>query len=340
MKATIQKTMLTMAAALGAANAQAVTPELSGFVDMSYTLSDGTWDPADSPDGQRWGVAAEMDYKLDMAANAKARFDLDMNLSPDSQYYNLANDGYPVVLEQAFMGWRVSEVFQISAGAFNNPLGWEAEDAPDMYQISHGQIYNLFDQATHLYGNNVAGIAGSFKAGIATVTIALLNDLGNVAEQTSFGAVVNFRPVQSLDVEAGLLTQNQADPAYPASQFSMEQIVDVNATWKSGLMTVGGEVLLADALVDNAMGLTFNYQFNEQAGATFRYDTVSYEANGVDATTTITLAASYMVEKNLSVNVEMRMQDDPNDPDTPGAVTKEGIIGDGDIIALEFVASF
>lgn len=331
MKATTTRISVIAIAGLVSTSAQAVQPELSGFVDMTYVMSDGTYDPDPSPVAQTWGLAAEMDYKLDMAKDAKARFDLDMNLVPDVQYYNPGVDPYPVVLEQAFMGWKVTDVLQISAGAFNNPLGWEAEDAPDLFQVSHGQIYSLFDQATVQYGNNVTGIAGSVKAGIALITIGLFNDLGGVPEEISFGAMVNLSPIQSLDIEAGMLTQDANGVN------SMEQIIDANITWKDSLMTIGGEFMTARVFIDYAAGFTFNYQFSPQAGATFRYDTVAYEAVGVDSTNTITLAGSYMVEKNLAVNVELRMQDDPNDPNVAG---NNGIIGDGDILTLEFIASF
>lgn len=311
---------------------QAAEPQLSGFMDTIYTLSDGTQDPDDSPTAQTWDVTAELDYKLDLAKDVSGRMDLDFNLAGNTGY-GAADSGK---MEQAFVSWQTSKELRVTGGVFNNPLGWEVEDAPDMYQISHGQIYDIFDGETALYGNNVAGVAVSGVVGPLVVTGALLNDLGGVAEKTSFAAIANYKPIKELDTEFGIMTEDGG----------AERLIDINVTYNQALFVVGAEVLIASAIYDNALGLTGNYEVNDQLSATLRYDTVSYEASGVDNTSTITMAALYMLEKNIGLNFEIRLQNDPNDPDDPALVdpatgqTFNGIIGDGDVIAMEFLANF
>jgi len=319
--------------------AQAEEGQISGFMDTVYMLSDGTNDPADSPLAQKWGVTSEFDYKLNLARDVKLRIDMDLSLADN----NGAGETDSAKMEQAFISWQTSNALRVTGGVFNNPLGWEAEDAPDMFQISHGQIYNIFDgitiddginppqtYGTALWGNNVAGIAVSGVVGPVVITGGMLNDLGNAAEKTSFAVVVNGNIMKELEIEGGMLTE---DGGY-------ERLIDVNATYKDALFTVGGEILLASAIVDTAIGITGNYAISDQLSATLRYDTVSYEGNGVDNTSTITMAVGYLLEKNLGVNFEIKLQNDPNDPDDAAQPNNRGIIGDGDMIALEFVASF
>lgn len=323
---------ILLPACLISATAHCAEPKLSGFMDTIYTLSDGTHDPDPSPNAQKWDVTAELDYKMDLATGVSGRMDLDFNLAGNAGYGG-SDSGK---MEQAFISWQTMPELRVTGGVFNNPLGLEAEDAPDMYQISHGQIYNIFDGETALYGNNVAGIAVSGVVGPVVITGALLNDLGDVAEKTSFAAVANYKPMKELETEFGIMTEDAG----------AERLIDANMTYKRALFTVGAELLLASALYDNALGLMGNYEVNDQLSATVRYDTVSYEASGVDNTSTITLAALYMVEKNLGVNFEIRLQDDPNDPDDSTIVdpntgmSYNGMIGDGDYIGLEFLATF
>ncbi len=311
---------------------QAEEGQISGFMDTIYTLSDGTHDPEDSPTAQKWDVTSEFDYKLNLAKDMKMRIDLDLNLA--------GNDGVSTSdsakMEQAFISWQTSNALRVTGGVFNNPLGLEAEDAPDMFQISHGQIYNLMDRETALWGNNVAGLAVSGVVGPVVVTGGLLNDLGNAAEKTSVAVVINGNVMKELEIEGGILTEDGG----------MERIINVNAMYKDALFKVGGELLLGSAQVDNALGLMANYTVSDQLSATVRYDTVGYEASGVDNTSSITLAVGYLLEKNLGVNFEIKLQNDPNDPndvaiiDPNTGTTANGIIGDGDIIGLEFVATF
>ncbi len=309
--------------------------QFNGFLDSTYMLSDGTNDPADSPTAQKWDVNAEFDYKQDLAKDVKLRMDMDLNLAGNGG----ASTSDSAKMEQGFISYQPSNALRITGGAFNNPLGWEAEDAPDMMQISHGQIYDLLDAETALWGNNVSGVAVSGVVGPMVITGGLLTDLGNVDEKSSFALVVNGNLTKGLEIEGGLLTDSKRKnlPNSQPKVSAMERIIDVNVSYKDPLFTVGGELLLASATVDNALGVTASYSFTDQLSGTFRFDTVSYEAQGLDATNTITLAVGYLLEKNLGVNFEIKLQDDPNDPDT---ALSNGIIGDGDKIGLEFLAQF
>jgi hypothetical protein len=76
------------------------------------------------------------------------------------------------VIEQVYFAWKPANTFTVLGGVFNSPIGWEASDAPDMYQTSSGQIAAILDAEMLLHGNNVAGLAGAATFGPVTVTVA------------------------------------------------------------------------------------------------------------------------------------------------------------------------
>jgi hypothetical protein len=266
-------------------------------------------DDADSMQS-RFDTTGELDLQAGLSPQTSARFDVDL-AAGDAQ-------GDAASLEQAFFRWESAQKVAVKGGVFNNPLGWEAEDAPDKYNITPGLLYLIWDDATALYGNNVAGVSVSGKVGQATLTGALLNDLYNEPETHSVMAAVNFAPVAGVDLEAGFVTQ----------ETGYETIVDLNATYTQGLYTVGGEIMLPSELVDMAIGVTGVLKFNDQTSGVIRFDNVSYDASGIDDTSSITFGLSYMLDKNLVVNGEVRM----NESDI------EDI--DGDLISMELIATF
>lgn len=332
-----QRSVVSMAvmAALASGAAQAVSDklEISGFGDITYMVTDDTT-PKDannkSPTEGKFGASAEVDFVGKLADNVTVRVDADLDLVTNGGANVASSDSGRI--EQALFAFAATDKFTLLGGVFNNPIGWEKEDAPDMYQTTHGQIWAILDGQTALHGNNVAGVAGAINLGQATVTVGLLNDLAQANEENSTAIAVNYSPMPGLDLEAGYVTQAT----------SAEDWYDLNATYKKDALTLGAEYFAADKVVDSAYGLYANYSFPNGFGITGRFDSVSYGepvATRKD-TETATIAGSYAIAKNLSVVAEYRTQDDPNDTDgVPGAGIN-GVIGDGDLVQLEFIATF
>ena len=230
--------------------------------------------------------------------------------------------------EQAFLAWESQKGLQLKGGQFNNPLSWEAEDAPDLYQISHGQLYGIWNETTRLSGDNLMGVLVSGKTGVVTLTGAVLNDLRQVNEKNSFLGMVAIKPDAHMDLKVGFITQDTY----------LKTIVDINATYTQGLFMVGGEIMLPSDYIDMALGVTGTYKFSEQVMGTLRFDNVSYDKSGVDDSRSITIAASYMLEKNLMVNAEFRSSSTDNIPakDYPDG----NFVRDGNQVQLELVATF
>jgi len=313
--------------------ALAANVEMSGFADIVYVVSDGVNDSvAGASNESRFDVSAELDLKSKINNAMSVRIDVDLNTNSTN-----ISSGDSARIEQTFFAWESSNGIKVMGGVFNNPLGWEAEDAPDLYQISHGQIYTIWDNQTDFSGNNVAGVAVTADVGPIQITGALLNDLGNVAEEQSILGMVNFAPenVPGLAVEAGFVTQD----------LGAETIIDVNATFEMSLLTVGAEIMLPSELIDFAISSTASYKVTDQIALTGRFSQVSYDIPGAGALNgdalSITFAASYMLDKNLVVNAELRI----NDSDFTD--TNSGLFGgcsdvtcDGEVVQIEAIATF
>jgi len=296
----------------------AANPYINGFLDVTHLLSDGETDGTSAREN-KFNTSAELDLQTALTEKASVRIDVD--------YQNTVNEGTGVSMEQAFLRWKAQGGLNVLAGVMNNPLGWEGHDAPDLYQISQGQLWNIFDGQTSLYANNIAGLMVEGKAGNGLEFAGgVLNDLGNVAEENSLIGLARFKGTPDLELELGVITQDS----------QAETLIDANATFKRGALTVGGEALIASAVYDIGLGATASYQVSDDVSATLRFDTVSYEASGIDDTSSITVAGSMSLSKNVVANVEVRINDNGETPAANPAAT----VGDGELIMLELIATF
>jgi len=292
--------------------AWADSPNVSGFADITYNKDSKL---------SLFKANAEVDVKAKTGDHTSVRLDTDLALAGNGGV-NAGVDGPKdsAAIEQAYFAFTGIEKLTVIGGVFNNPIGWEGQDAPDLFQASHGQIYGILDGQTALYGNNIAGVALAGAVGPVTLTGAVLNDLGHSdLEKNSFAIVANLEAMKGLDFELGYVTQDNA------KKTNAGNVLDVNATYKIQGFTVGAEFLTADKIVDTAMGVTANYRYNDKFGATIRFDNVSFEAAGAKDSTGITVAGSYSLDKNLDVRAEYKQVD-------AGSTDKSGV--------LQFVAKF
>ncbi|WP_455206996.1 hypothetical protein [Kaarinaea lacus] len=326
----MKKTLVASSLALGtlafgqSAVALDVTP--SGFVDMVWTLSDGT-DLGKYGSEGRFDTSGELDVETNLKDGISMRFDADIN--PGSA------GGDSGRLEQIFLNWNIDEKMALKGGVFNNNLTWEREDAPDMYQITHGQLWDIWESTTVEDGNNLAGLEFSYQFNKVKLIVGYLNDLRNdipaASDKNSVKVAGEIKAMANLDITAGLITQDQW----------LENVIDVHATWKSGKFLVGGEILFANELVDNGFMVMTNYQFNDKFSGTARFDYVSYDSAFLaDNTSSITVAALYSISKNLFANAEIRFNDDSNSANAVPPFTPIVGEGDGTTARLELLATF
>ena len=322
MKKILVASSLALSALIVTPSAVAVELELditpSGYVDFIWTLSDGTDLGKNGEEGQ-FDTSGELVIESYFKEGISMRFDLDVN--PSTAGSDSAR------LEQIFLKWDIDPKMSLMGGVFNNKLTFEREDAPDMYQITNGQLWDIWSASTAEDGNNLQGLEFNYQFDKVNLIVGYLNDLDNTPEKNSVEVATEIKAIKDLDITLGLITQDQ----------NLETIFDIFASYKMKKWLFAGELLVADKQVDNGLMLMTNFQFNDKLSATARYDFVSYESAVLaDDTSSLTIAGLFSIMKNLSARAEIRFNDDGNNPGTPPAIGE----GDGTTARLELLATF
>lgn len=323
----MKKTALSLAvlgvfAANNAVAAPDASANVSGFADIIYTLADEANDVVggkNSTEG-KFSANAEVDFSATVGA-VTGRIDMDLDLT--------AGGSDSGTIEQAFFAWAVTDQVTVIGGVFNNPIGQEAEDAPDLNFTSHGLVYAVLDGQTARDGNNITGVAAAANFGMVTVTGAFLNDLQDVNEENSFALVANLTPIDGLDLELGFVTQ--ADNKDNAT--SAEDVINFNVEYGMSGFSVGLDYLSAGKIVDVAYDAWGGYAFSDFA-VKARFSAIQYEVDSWDDTVKTTLHGSWQANENLLIALEWSN----NEADTNGAAAGT-TTDDNDIITAEFVVT-
>ncbi len=339
-----------------AVQAEDVTTSVSGFVDIIYTNS--TTYRADttggSPDNTKkaltdtvgsFGADGEIDVQATKGA-VTVRADVDLTLATDSG--STGNDSGRI--EQAFFAWGAMDALTVIGGVFNNPVGQELEDAPDMEFTSHSAIWNILNHQTALNGNNVAGIAAAGSTDMFTGTLAVLNNIGaqkeggakSIADKLSIAAVLNVNPMDGLALELGYVTQDEQKTTANVAQ-TAGNVLDVNAQYDIAGFTVGLDYLMADKIIDNSYNLWAGFAINDKAAIKARYEAVDLEAKNTDTITKYTVYGTYTINDNLSAALEYNQGDLGNNGKAySGTSLVQNVTGiiDDSTITLEFIGTF
>ncbi len=345
--------------------ANAATATVSGFADIIYTAVDDAAGPAagssaKNPNEGKFAADAEIDViatsgavtaRVDVnlrlngtgGVSAGGAFDAngDETLSPAeiADASDTDTDTNGASIEQAMFAWDLGAVTLIG-GVFNNPIGADAEDAPDMDFTTHSVVYNILDHQTAREGNNITGVAVAGAVGPVTLTGAFLNDIQDANEENSLAFVVNYSPIAGLDLEAGFVTQDdQMDTAVPPAATTAGDVANFNVIYSIKGFTVGLDYLAPSNIIDSAYTIWGGYthgDFNFKV----RTESVAWEATGAIDHDVNTLYATYAANENLSIALEFR-DGDQGAATAPGntanAIT--GVAQDS-VATLEFIATF
>ena len=330
----MKKSVLTLAvlgafAATGPAVANTAT--VSGFADIVYTITDdaaqeaadNNTDGNGSPNGLndtegKFGASGEVNFVATPTDGVTVRVDVDLEL----------DGGDSGNIEQAFFAWSATESVTVLGGVFNNPIGAEAEDAPDMWGTNHGVVWNILDHQTALDGDNIAGLAGAFGLGPVTLTLAYLNEIQHVDEENSVAVVINATPIEGLDLELGHVTQEE----------SAENVTNFNVSY-SGIenLSLGLDYLAADEIIDAAYELSGKYTLPMGLGFGLRFEAVEW-ADDLDDSERMTFHVSYQVASNLTAILEVA--DGDHDDAAVALASEVSGIAEDNLTTLEFIATF
>ncbi len=319
--------MLPLAIAAAMAPGFAAAADVSGFVDVIYTITDDLSGTPSSTEG-KFDTTGEIDFSASPADGVTVRIDLDVVADPVS-----GSDSASI--EQAFFAWNAAEGVTVLGGIFGNPIGMECGDAPCMWGTNGGVVGNILNQQTALDGNNITGLAVAGVVGPATITLGLLNDMDNTDDENSIAFVVNASPIEGLDLELGFATQ--ADQA--KNPGSAEDVTDFNVSYAipgvEGL-SVGLDYLTTGKIIDSAYEIMIDYSY-DKFGVGLRLEEVSYEATGASDSERTTFHVSYQVASNLVAILEVADGDHTTTPAAASGIT--GIQQDG-LTTLELIATF
>ena len=320
MRKILVSSTLMLSAIIATSHAYAIEADIttSGFVDIIWTLSDGT-DLGKNGEDKQFQTAGELDIDSKFKQGISLRADADVN--PEN------NSGDSARLEQIYLNWDINQEASVKGGVFNNRLTFEKEDAPDLYQITHGQLWDIWNTSTAEYGNNLQGIEFSYQIEKVNIFIGFLNDLADTVGKNSVEVAAEIGSVEDLDIKLGLITQDQ----------NLETMIDLSASYKIKQLLLAGEILLPDQEIDNGIMLMANLQLNDKLSLTVRYDHVKYDSTvAADDTSSLTFAGIYSISSNLRTKAEIRLNDDKNDPTTAPQIGE----GDGTTARLELLALF
>lgn len=271
---------LAVAAAMVPAFAAAEGATVSGFTDITWTHDNDT---------NIFAASAEVDFRNTMG-DVTVGVDLDLGLGGTAGTA-LGHD--ETNLEQAFFAWNAAENVTVIAGLFNNPIGLDGGDALGAPTTQNGLIASSIDAATALHpGNNISGLAVAYNAGVATVTVGLLNEIQGASgeDDNSFALVVNAAPVEGLDLELGYVTMDETLGTLGSSA------LDINASYDFGMAKATVEILDVDAWDDLLVGVGIYAGVADKTNVGFRFET----NDNADQEQT-NLVASYELAENLEV---------------------------------------
>ena len=166
---------------------------IGGYVDSVLTIADG--DDAINPEGDATidfssFFQLETEWSVDEFVTGRAEISFD-------------DDGFDEDnFEEAHVVWAVTEQVSIIAGKFENWLGWEGADAPELYRVngaystSGGSISEDNNDPIGLYGINTTGV-GVIAVPHDQVELALFivnaiyNDENRDNDSISFGGYID-----------------------------------------------------------------------------------------------------------------------------------------------------
>ncbi|MDR2877259.1 MAG: porin [Chromatiales bacterium] len=326
--------VLAVAGAFGASAAYAnENVSIKGHVESYLTVIDdaGETDPAlGNVTERKFNTEGELSLSSKVNDNVYVRTDLDLN-SRYSGYFT--GDANVLEIEQIYGGMRVNDMVSVRVGRFNNPMGYESQDAPMKTTFSRSLVSTALDSQTTLYQNNIEGVAADVDVGPAKVTVGVLNDIGGANKKNSILANIGAEPLPGLNLELGFLTQNKQQGLLAGTYGNL---IDFNAAYGLDLGAVKTtffvDFLTADETLDNAFSVGAKLKFADTIGGTLRYDNAKFNADLANQkVTAITAGVNWAAMDNVDVRGEWHNEKVEND---------FGTSSDDDSLVLSAVFTF
>ena len=292
--------LLSLASLLAVFNVNAIEigptgsgAELSGFVVLDYA----------SQGGDSGFMSSEVELDFDWSTGPVA-FSLDFDVYKNNGGTANGADVNGTEIEEAVLTYTINDNLSISAGRMLSYLGFEAYDAPNMYQISTAYSTKL---STGLYDGYADGVSVDYVTD--SFSIGVWADL---AEKPSLEYAIAFTGVENL-------TAKYIFADYGGSSESKQTLW---ASYQYDKLLLAGEIAKhandgGTATEDEDGWLIMgNYSITDPLSLTLRYsntDTSSATAGNVQDVNKFTVSPTYMVTDELALLAEYSDIDDSDE---------------------------
>lgn len=302
----MKKKLFSLASILAVLNANAIEigptgsgVELGGFVDYSAASQGDTTSPVST---------AQVELNLDFA-NGPVSFSLDYDLTAAQGLSDADDDGNldstSGNLEEAVLTYTISDSLSVSVGRMLSYLGFEAYDAPNMYQFSYA-----YDYATEGGQDIYDGYADGFSIDYATdlFSVGVWTDF---AEKPSFEYALAFTGIENLTAKAifaeyggdaddimTLWASYQLDKLLLAVEFATDEKNAVAAAPTILDYDVDAFMIMGNYSVTDSFAITARYS---QADYTYGSDSIEVDK--------FTISPSYSFTDNFSGLIEYSTYD-------------------------------
>ncbi|MDA9961927.1 hypothetical protein N9D63_03485 [Opitutales bacterium] len=285
--------------------------KLRGFVDFTYANHQNE----QGNDQAGFETAADVDFLFDFSP---VTAEIHTNLSSDRVVSSTGlAGGVPVsttgsttaaALEQVFIRYNINRDFSLSMGRQLSTLGFEGDELPNLYQVSHA--YLLGDQTStaslgtpSLRRNYVDGVRANFNNGRFGFSLGLHNALYTDDDSTKSGEV-------AVDLQAAIMImpglEGRLGYAHESNDGVNQDIEQFNAwlAYNDRALTLAIEYDNWEVRTQDAWNLMLmgNYQFNNLFGLTLRYSHEDFE--NLAESDRITLYTSFAITDNFSLGLE------------------------------------
>ncbi len=260
---------------------------LQGFLDVSASSSD--------VDGKDTKSTAEIgEFEVDFLYGGDS-----INAQVDLNYTDSSGG---VDLEQAFVGFSVSDQFSLKAGKFLSCIGYESFDVNGLYQYSAA--------ASTVYPGHHTGLAGVYSGDTFGVYGSVVDGTWSADGDTDnlgYEVQVFTSPAEGLTIKLGYATEDletrdkamlnlwagySVDSLTVAAEYSSLEDFDFNDD------NVGDD--------GDAYMLMANYAFTETFNTTLRYAHVDADNAEIDE---FTISPRFVISDSVSVITEYRHRD-------------------------------
>jgi len=269
---------------------------LQGFLDVSASGSD-----VDGKDTKSTAEISEFEVDFlygDDSVNAQ----VDLNYRSEARDYGPGDGG--VDLEQAFVGFSVSDQFSLKAGKFLSCIGYETYDVNTLNQFSHAA------STAGIYPGHHTGLAGVYSGDTFGVYGSVVDGTWSADGDTDnlgYEVQVFTSPAEGLTIKLGYATEDL--------ETRDKAMLNLWAGYTVDALTVAAEYSSLEDFDFNddnvgddgdAYMLMANYAFTETFNTTLRYAHVDADNSEIDE---FTISPRFVISDSVSVITEYRHRD-------------------------------